>query len=69
MGQASFPTCSDSPDDMIKRAEIEDAGALAAPAAQMRNDHSPDELAEEFRELIKNGDGGYERDGETVKKL
>jgi len=69
LGQASFPMCSDSLDDMIKRAEIEDAGALAAPAAQMRKGHSPDELAEEFRELIKNDDGGYERDGETVKKL
>ena len=39
---------------MIKRAEKEDAGALAALAAQMWTDHGPDELAAEFRELIPN---------------
>ena len=41
---------------MIKRAGIEDAGALAALAVQMWKDHSPDELAEEFHRLIKNDD-------------
>ena len=41
---------------MIKRADSEDAGALAALAIQMWTDHDPDELGEEFRELIKNED-------------
>ena len=41
---------------MIKRAEIEDAGALAGLAIPMWTDHDPDGLAEEFRELIKNED-------------
>ena len=41
---------------MIKRAETEDAGALAALAIQMWTDHDPDALTEEFRELINNED-------------
>ena len=41
---------------MIKRAGIQDADALAALAGQMWTEHAPDELAAEFRELIKNGE-------------
>ena len=37
---------------MIKRAEREDAAALAALAVQMWTSHAPDELQEEFRETI-----------------
>ncbi len=39
---------------MIKRADIEDAEALAALAIQMWTDNDPVGLTEEFRELIKN---------------
>ena len=41
---------------MIKRAETEDAGVLAALAMRIWPDHDPDQLSEEFRELIKNED-------------
>ena len=36
----------------VKRANAEDAGALAAMAAQMWKDHSPEDMAEEFYELV-----------------
>ena len=39
---------------MIKKADTEDADALAALAIQMWTDHDPDGLKGEFRELIKN---------------
>lgn len=39
---------------MMKRADWEDADVLAALAIQMWTEYDPDELAEEFRELIKN---------------
>ena len=39
---------------MIRRADTEDAGVLAALAIQMWPEHEPDELADEFRELIRN---------------
>ena len=39
---------------MIKRAGTEDAGALASLAKQMWTNHDPDNLGEEFRELVKN---------------
>ena len=41
---------------MIKRADIIDAGVLAALAIRMWTDHDPDQLSEEYRELIKNED-------------
>ena len=41
---------------MIKRAEIEEADALAALARQLWPEHGPDELSEEFRELITSDD-------------
>ena len=41
---------------MIKRADMEDAEALAALAIQMWADNDPDELTEDFRALIKNAD-------------
>ena len=41
---------------MIKKADIKDAEALAALAIRMWTDHDPDDLAEEFRALIKNED-------------
>ncbi len=41
---------------MIKRAETEDAGVLAALAIRMWTEHEPEELTEEFRELLGNGD-------------
>ena len=41
---------------MIKRAEIQDAGDLAALAVRMWTDHAPDELAAEFRKLIMSDD-------------
>ena len=41
---------------MIKRAEIEDAAALAVLAVRMWTSHTPDELAAEFRELIQKDD-------------
>ncbi len=39
---------------MIRRAGIQDAGTLAGLAVQMWTDHRPEELEEEFRELVKN---------------
>ena len=42
--------------DMIKRADIEDADVLTALAIRMWTDNDPDELAEEFRQLIKRED-------------
>ncbi|MBQ6163174.1 MAG: GNAT family N-acetyltransferase [Clostridia bacterium] len=39
---------------MIRRAGKEDADVLAALAIRMWSEHDPDELAEEFRELIGN---------------
>ena len=41
---------------MIKRAGTEDAEALAALAIQMWTEHDPNELTEEFRELIQKED-------------
>lgn len=41
---------------MIKRADKNDAHALAALAIQLWRDNDPDELADDFRELIRNGD-------------
>ena len=41
---------------MIKRAEIEDAAALAGLAVRMWTSHAPDELAAEFRELMQKDD-------------
>ena len=41
---------------MIKRAEVNDAGSLAGLAIQMWKDHNPAELADEFRELVKQED-------------
>ena len=41
---------------MIKRADIEDASVLASLAIRMWPDNDPDDLAEEFRELIGNED-------------
>ncbi|MBQ2061771.1 MAG: GNAT family N-acetyltransferase [Oscillospiraceae bacterium] len=38
---------------MIKKAETEDAGALAELAVQMWTDSDPDELSREFRELVQ----------------
>ena len=38
---------------MIKRADREDAAVLAALAIQMWQDHDPDDLKEEFLDLIK----------------
>ena len=35
---------------------MEDAGVLAALAMQMWTDHEPEELTEEFRELIRNAE-------------
>ena len=40
--------------DMIKRAGIEDAEALAALAIQMWSDHAPEDLEAEFRRLAMN---------------
>ena len=40
----------------IKRAQIEDAEALAALAIQMWTDHVPEDLTEEFRRLVTNDD-------------
>ena len=39
---------------MIKRAETKDAETLAGLAVQMWTKHTPDDLAEEFREILKN---------------
>lgn len=39
---------------MIKRAKAEDAGILADLAIQMWTDHDPEDMAKEFRELVKN---------------
>lgn len=41
---------------MIKRAEIQDAALLADLAVQMWKEHDPAELADEFRDLLSNGD-------------
>ena len=41
---------------MIKRAGIEDAEILAALAIQMWTEHDPENMAEEFRELVMNDD-------------
>ena len=41
---------------MIRKAGTADAGTLAALAVQMWTDHSPEELAEEFRELMDSGE-------------
>ena len=41
---------------MMKRAVMDDAAALAALAIQMWTEHEPEELTEEFRELIRNED-------------
>ncbi len=37
---------------MIKKAKAEDAEMLAALALQMWTDHDPENLAEEFHELV-----------------
>ena len=37
---------------MIKRAESADADVLASLAIQMWTDHDPDDLKNEFRELL-----------------
>ena len=39
---------------MIKKAEMKDAGTLAALASRMWTDHDADELTESFRELLDN---------------
>ena len=39
---------------MIKKATLEDAEILAALAIQMWTDHVPENMAEEFRELVIN---------------
>ena len=41
---------------MIKKADINDADIVAALAVQMWTGHDPGELAEEFRELLKNAE-------------
>ena len=41
---------------MIKRAQTEDACALADLAVQMWTGHDPDELSREFRELVRSED-------------
>lgn len=41
---------------MIKKACIEDADILAALAVQMWSDHDPDELTDEFREVLTDED-------------
>lgn len=41
---------------MIKRADLQDAAALASLAVQLWPDNDPEELAEEFRTLIMNAD-------------
>ena len=41
---------------MIKRADVNDAGALAALALQLWPDNDSDELADEFRELMEHED-------------
>ena len=41
---------------MIRKAEAEDAGVLAALAAQMWTDNEPDDLSREFRELMQSGE-------------
>lgn len=54
---------------MIKRADTKDVDVLAALAIQMWPDHDPGELAEEFREILANGEAacflGY-ADGRPV---
>ena len=44
---------------MIKRAEPEDAAALAKLAIRMWTEHDPDELATQFRESMKNGETAF----------
>ena len=41
---------------MIKRADIKDAGLLAALAIQMWKEHTIADLADEFREIIEKDD-------------
>ena len=41
---------------MIKRAKTEDAKVLAGLAIQMWTDHDPEDMAEEFRELVMNAE-------------
>ena len=38
---------------MIKRADAKDAEILAGLAIQMWEDHTPAELADEFREIVR----------------
>ena len=55
---------------MIQRADWKDAAVLAGLAIQMWEDHDPADLAEEFRELLKNDDAvcfiKYADDGSPI---
>ena len=46
-------------EEMIRRAQTDDACVLAALAVQMWTDHDPDELGREFRELLQKDDAAY----------